>query len=171
MRLAGSVELRDLEGKGMIEIGVYGNDPQEAANIATTIAIVYLQKRIADYDRVVDRGLAELKDEVEKQRLRTADALAEAEVIRNRDGIIDPTPDDDGATKSSANGAGSLGPYVEAKTRARQVRRIYEAARTKYATELLTHDESYPARIWEKAEPPIGPIGFSFRQITHALSR
>lgn len=64
-------------GSAFIEIGVYDGDPQEAANIANTIAIQYRKKRIIDNELTFTRLLTELKGEVEKQRKKVEDAKAE----------------------------------------------------------------------------------------------
>ena len=170
-RLVNSLELRDVDGNGMIEIGAYSGDPQEAANIANTIAVVYQQKRLADLQRMLDKGLEQLRDEREKHRLLADEALTEATAIKERDGIVDPNPTDYGTSLDSPKGKESLNAYVEAKTRALQARRIYEAAKTKYATELLSHDEFSPVKILEKAEPPIRPIGLSFQRLRYAFRR
>ncbi len=171
VRLVNSLEIREVDRKGMIEIGVYDTDPQGAANIANTIAVVYQRKRFSDLQRIVDRGLEQLRDEVEKQRARADEAVVDMNKIREAEGITDSDPNEYGASLDSPKGKESLDSYVEAKIRALQSRRISEAAKTKYATELLTHDESNPAKIWEKAEPPIRPIGFGFRRLRHALTR
>ena len=171
VRLVNSLEIREIDRTRLIEIGVYDTDPQEAANIANTIAVVYQQKRLSDLQRNIDKGMEQLREEVEKQRVRADEAVVDMNKIREAEGITDPDPNDYGARLDSSKGKESLDPYVEAKTRALQSRRIYEAAKTKYATELLVHDESTPAKIWEKAEPPVRPIGFGFRQLRHALTR
>ena len=170
-RLLNSLEFRNVGGKGLIEIGAYSDDPQEAANIANTIAIVYLQMRLGDFQKTANSFLAQKKEEVEKQRARAEAASVEAVALRERDGIVDPNPNDWGASLTSLEGQESLNSYVEAKTRALSGTRIYEAAKRSYSGAILNSLESHPARIWEKAEPPIRPIGFSFRRITHALSR
>ncbi len=170
-RLVSSLELRDVDGKGVIEIGAYGSDPQEAANIANTVAVVYRQKRLADLQRMLDKGLEQLGDEVEKQRLRTDEDLREATAIKERDGIVDPDPTDYGTSLDSPKGKESLNAYVEAKTRALQARRIYEAAKTKYATELVERETGDPGKILEKAEPPYRPVGFNFQRLRYAFRR
>ena len=145
---------------------------REAANIANTIAIVYQQKRLINLQRNIDKGLEQLKDEVEKQRKRAEENVAEAAAIREREGIVDPDPDSRGSTLTSSKDTVNLRPYTEAKARALQASRIYEAAQTKYSTELLERGIDFdPAKIWEKAEPSIRPMRFSFRRLTHAFSK
>lgn len=168
-RLLRSLELRDVDGKGLIEIGAYSTDPQEAANIANTMAIVYQQKRLVDLQRLHDRGLEQLRDEVEKQRLRADADFKEAAAIRERDGIVDPNPNDYSTSLDSQKGKESLNAYVEVKTRALQTRRIFEAAKTKLATELLEREVEVPGKILEAAQPPIRPVGFNLQRLRHAF--
>jgi capsule polysaccharide export protein KpsE/RkpR len=57
------------------------------------IAVIYKEKRLSDLDKNVERGLAQLQEEVDKQRTRVDEAATELASIRVRDGIIDPDPD------------------------------------------------------------------------------
>ena len=287
-KLLGMLSLREVRNTGLIEVGVYSTDPQEAANIANTIAVVYQQKRLSDLQKNLDKGLEQLRDEVEKQRKRAEEAAVEMAKIRERDGIIDPNPTEYGNLLGNTErnilvlenqlnearvevlklkgqmaeilklkpedlkealrtlgvqdlnveklmsqlqdaatdyirlynaGLGESHPrltglkalqetyskqladqlntvranlgiriqfqegvlaeldkkmeeakglqiadkqkandYIEAKTRFLQAKRIYEAAQTKYSTELLERGIDFdPAKIWEKAEPAIRP--------------
>ena len=92
IKLLGMLEFREIQKPELIEIGVYSKDAQEAANIANTIAVVYQQKRLSDLQRNVEKGLDQLKDEVEKRRKLTDKNAVEMEKIRLRDGINDPNP-------------------------------------------------------------------------------
>ena len=287
-KLLGMLSLKEVRNTGLIEVGVYSIDAQEAANIANTIAVVYKQKRLSDLAKNIDTGLEQLRDEVEKQRKRSDEAAVEMAKIRSRDGINDPNPTDYGSMINGADrnilalegqlnetrvdvlklkgqmaeilklkpeelkealrtlgvpdlnveklmgqlqeaatdyirffnaGLGENHPrlmgykalqetyskqladqldtvrktltvriqfqdglladlekrmevakgaqiddkqkandYIEAKTRFLQSKRIYEAAQTKYSTELLQRGIDFdPAKIWEKAEPAIRP--------------
>ena len=170
--LADSLVLRRLPGRGMIEIGVYAGDPVEAANTANTIVVVYQQSRLAKLQKLIDRGMEQLKDEIEKQRKRAEEALAEATSIKERDGIVDLDPDGMGLSGPSSQNNADLRPYLEAKARALEARRIYEAARIKYATEMLERGIDFdPAKIWEKAEPPAKPTHFCLYRLRYAFAR
>ncbi len=287
-KLVNMLVLREVRNTGLIEVGVYSTDAQEAANIANTIAVVYQQKRLTDLQKNLDKGLEQLKDEVEKQRKRAEEDAITMAKIRDRDSIIDPNPTDYGSMAAAPErnlmmiegqlnesnvdlmklkgqmveilklepdqlkealrtlgvndqavervmldlqladtnyiqfynaGLGENHPrltglkalkdtytqqlakslesvrknlairlqfqegvlvelekkmeaaklvqiaekqkmseYTEAKTRFLQAKRIYEAAQTKYATEMLERGIDFdPAKIWEKAEPAIRP--------------
>ena len=171
-KLLDMLALRQLRDTGIIEVGVYSTDPQEATNIANTIAIVYQQKRLTDVQKNIDKGMEQLRDEVDKQRKRAEESATEAAAIRERDGIVDPDPDSRGSTLTFSKDPVNLRPYVEAKARALQAGRIYEAAQTKYSTELLERGIDFdPAKIWEKAEPAIAPTRFSLYRLPHVFSR
>ncbi|MHA3772757.1 GumC family protein [Verrucomicrobiota bacterium sgz303538] len=82
--------LQEIRNTSFIEIGVYNTDPQLAANIANTIAVVYQNQRLQDQQGDVDRSLRQFRDEVEKQRKVVEDAMVNAAKVRERDAIVDP---------------------------------------------------------------------------------
>ena len=178
-QLEGMLEFRQINANGLSEIGVYARDPVEAANIANTFAVVYQHKRLVDFQTYLDRGLEQLKDEVEKQRQRAEDEAVEMAKIRERLHLVDPDPTDYGALFTNQTGSISTpeekqaaSEYIEAKTRYLQAKRTHEAAQTKYATELIERRESAGiAKIWEKAGPPVRPLGCSYAHFRHAFTR
>lgn len=92
-KLLGLLDVKEVRNTNLLEIGVYSTDPQEAANIANTIAVQYRKRRIDDQQQMIGMGLAELQEEVNKQRQKVDLARAEVQRIRDRDHIIDPDPD------------------------------------------------------------------------------
>ncbi len=102
-KLLSMLSLREVRNTGLIEVGVYSTDAQEAANIANTIAVVYQQKRLTDLQKNIDKGLEQLRDEVEKQRKRADEAAVDMAKIRERDGIVDPNPTDYGSLISQTD--------------------------------------------------------------------
>jgi capsular exopolysaccharide synthesis family protein len=97
-KLLRMMELREIRNTGLIEIGVYSTDAQEAANIANTIAVVYRQKRRSDLQKGISEALDQLRDEVDKQRKRVEEAAIEMTRLRERDEVIDPDPDNYGTS-------------------------------------------------------------------------
>jgi len=93
VRLRRAMQLQEVRNTGLIDIGVYDTDPQRAANIANTIAIVYQERRRADLLKTVNRGLEQVQDEVVKQRQAVVTASSEAANLRTQGRIIDPDPD------------------------------------------------------------------------------
>jgi capsular exopolysaccharide synthesis family protein len=85
--------LQEVRNTGLIEIGVYNVDPQVAANIANTIAVVYQNRRLEDLKKNIDRNLSQFRDEVENQRKSVVEAAVEVAQVRNRDQIVDPDPE------------------------------------------------------------------------------
>lgn len=77
----------------LLSIGVYSTDPKESASIANTIAEVYMERREVDQQDILNRGMSQLDDELEKQRTKVAKAQAEVMRIRTDQGIIDPNPE------------------------------------------------------------------------------
>ena len=88
---------RKVRNTGLIEIGVFDTDAQRAANIANMIAVVYRERRKADLETAVDRGLEQLKDEVDKQRKVVEEASNKAALLRQEQGILDSDPDKEGS--------------------------------------------------------------------------
>lgn len=102
-RLLKMMDLKEVRNTGLIEVGIYSIDNQEAANIANTIAVVYKERRLDDLNHNVDRGLSQLRDEMEKQRIRVETALAEMSKVRERDSIVDADPESMNAVISEAD--------------------------------------------------------------------
>ena len=91
--LVQKMDLREVRNTDLIEIGVWSTDRQEAANIANMVAIVYQDKRKSDQQAMMNQGLGQLQEEVDKQRKAVQDAQADAAKIRSEEGIIDPNPE------------------------------------------------------------------------------
>jgi capsular exopolysaccharide synthesis family protein len=96
-RLKKSMKLQEVRNTGLIDVGVYDTDRDRASNIANTIAVVYQERRRADLQKNVDRGLEQLQEEVNKQSKAVEAAGAEAAQFRTQGGIIDPDPDKEGS--------------------------------------------------------------------------
>jgi len=92
-QLLGQMELRDVRQTDLIEIGVWSTDRQEASNIANMIAVVYQDRRKSDQQSLINTGLAQLQEEVDKQRKSVDAAQTDAARIREEQGIVDPNPE------------------------------------------------------------------------------
>jgi capsular exopolysaccharide synthesis family protein len=103
LTLLGMLDLKEVRNTGLIEIGVYSIDAQEAANIANTVAVIYRETRLSILQQNIDRALSQLRDEVDKQRKLVDDALAGATLVRARDNIIDPDPESFNSTLSTSD--------------------------------------------------------------------
>ncbi len=103
VRLKRSMQLQEVRNTGLIDVGVYDTVAERAANIANTIAVVYQERRRADLQKNVDRGLAQLQEEVSKQRAAVVTAGTEAATLRTEGGINDPDPDKDNVPLSRSD--------------------------------------------------------------------
>jgi capsular exopolysaccharide synthesis family protein len=92
-KLLKMMDVREVRNTDLIEIGVYSVDTQEAADVANSIAVVYQEKRRTDQKGMLDRGLSQLQEEVNKQREKVELASKEAAEIRTRENIIDLNPE------------------------------------------------------------------------------
>ena len=93
LKLIKNMELREVRNTGLIDIGVYSIEPQEAANIANMIALVYQEERVNRSRKALERGLGQLRDEGDNQRTRVEEALTQLREIRERDNVTDPDPE------------------------------------------------------------------------------
>jgi serine/threonine protein kinase len=100
-----SIQLRAVRNTDLLEVGVYNSDPKLAADIANTLAQVYQENRLNQQRVKIDRDLARLRTEVERQRTIVSRALTEREAIRTRDGILDSNTE---SLQSSPSTSGML---------------------------------------------------------------
>jgi succinoglycan biosynthesis transport protein ExoP len=87
------LSLQEVRNTNLIQINVFSTDPKEAAQLANTIAQVYMDRRVAESQSTVSLGLDQLKGEVAKQEQAVNDAYTEASRLRTVSNINDPNPD------------------------------------------------------------------------------
>lgn len=92
-RLRGMIDVREVRNTNLLQISVESTNPQEASDLANTIAQEYQRKRIDEQQKVLSRSLATLEDEVAKQRTKVQQAATEMSRIRTELGITDLNPD------------------------------------------------------------------------------
>ena len=92
-KLRSMIDVREVRNTNLLQISVESTDPQEAAELANTIADEYQRKRIDEQQMAINRSLSTLEDEVRKQRERVSETSAEMARIRNELGITDLSPD------------------------------------------------------------------------------
>lgn len=93
LRHPSKLQMHEIRNTDLIEVVIWDEDRNDAALIANTIANVYQRKRRTDQEEQIRSNLQQLRDEVEKQRDKVAKAADHAAQIRNRDKIIDLTPE------------------------------------------------------------------------------
>lgn len=147
-------ETKEIRNTDMLEINVTSGDPQEAAVIANTIAIIYQKRRAEDQSKTINQNLSELQDEIDKQHKKVDEAAEKARQIRIKENIVDTNPDSiETEDKNSENPE-----YRATKEKYIQEKRLLDAAEQRLQTEKLEIKIStMPAKIWEKAEPARAP--------------
>ena len=93
IRLLKKMELREVRSTELIDIGVYDTDAQEAADIANTVATVYIEKRKESMADLIKQGLGQLDESVSQQRKAVQEAYSKAAKLRTEHDIIDPDPE------------------------------------------------------------------------------
>lgn len=92
-RLRGMIDVREVRNTNLLQISVESTNPQEASDLANTIAQEYQRKRIDEQQKLLTRSLSTLEDEVAKQRTKVQQANEEMSRIRMELGITDLNPD------------------------------------------------------------------------------
>ncbi len=86
-------ESREIRETDMLEVIVYSIRPQEAADIANTVAQVYQDKRRKDQMDYLSTSLSEVDAEVAKKRRVVDEAREEMQKKAAEDGIVDLNPE------------------------------------------------------------------------------
>ncbi len=92
-KLRSMIDVREVRNTNLLQISVEGTDPQEAADLANSVAREYQRKRIEEQQSLINRSLASLQGEVDKQRAKVGEDLAELGKVRTELGITDLNPD------------------------------------------------------------------------------
>jgi capsular exopolysaccharide synthesis family protein len=92
-KLRSMIDVREVRNTNLLQISVESTDPQEASDLANSIAQEYQRKRIEEQQKIIARSLATLEDEVSKQRTKVQQANEEMSRIRTELGITDLNPD------------------------------------------------------------------------------
>lgn len=92
-KLRSMIDVREVRNTNLLQISVESTNPQEASDLANTIAQEYQRKRIDEQQKMLSRSLATLEDEVSKQRAKVQQASDAMSRIRTELGITDLNPD------------------------------------------------------------------------------
>jgi polysaccharide biosynthesis transport protein len=103
--LRGKLEVDPVRNTDLLQISVFDQNPQLAAEIANKIVSVYQDKRIEEEKDILNRAVGSMKEEVSKQQKLVDDAAAEVARIRDAEHIIDLNPEgiEDSQTPLNAN--------------------------------------------------------------------
>ena len=92
-KLRSMIDVREVRNTNLLQISVDSTDPKEAADLANSIANEYQRKRIDEQQKLLNRSLATLEDEVAKQRKKVEETNQQMGRIRIDLGITDLNPD------------------------------------------------------------------------------
>ena len=92
-RLRNMIDVREVRNTNLLQISVESTDPEEASQLANSIANEYQAKRIDDQQKLLARSLETLEQEVSKQRKKVEETNQEMGRIRTELGITDLNPD------------------------------------------------------------------------------
>jgi capsular exopolysaccharide synthesis family protein len=91
--LRNRLDVEEVRNTDLLQISVLDGEPQQAADIANKIVSVYQDKRVEEEKDVMNRAVATMNEEVEKQRRTVAAAEAEVTRIRGEEHIVDLNPE------------------------------------------------------------------------------
>jgi hypothetical protein len=147
-QLVKKLDFGAVKNTNLIDIGVHDVDPQEAADIANTLASVYIEKRREVQEQLISQALAQLEESVNEQRKAVETAAKRAAEIRQRLSIVDPDPE-----KASA-ADGTNADYGRAKNDYIAAKRLLESAEANINAEAMKIQvQITPAQIQQRAEP------------------
>jgi capsular exopolysaccharide synthesis family protein len=92
-KLRSMIDVREVRNTSLLQISVESTDPQEASDLANSIAQEYQRKRIEEQQKLLSLSLSTLEEEVSKQRVKVQQANEEMSRIRTELGITDLNPD------------------------------------------------------------------------------
>ncbi|MEX1111660.1 MAG: polysaccharide biosynthesis tyrosine autokinase [Chthoniobacterales bacterium] len=92
-KLRSMIDVREVRNTNLLQISVESTNPEEASELANSIAQEYQRKRIEEQQKLLSASLATLEEEVGKQRTKVAAANDEMGRIRTELGITDLNPD------------------------------------------------------------------------------
>lgn len=136
-KLRGMIDVREVRNTNLLQISAESTDPQESSDLANSIAQEYQRKRIDEQQKLLNRSLGTLEDEVTKQRVKVAEANDEMQRIRTELNITDLNPD---SMEDPMQAQEKV--LLERESMAGEARVKASALRTKYAEiEKLSGDD------------------------------
>ena len=101
--LRNKLDVEEVRNTDLLQISVLDADPQQAADIANKIVAVYQDKRVEEEKDVMNRAVATMNEEVEKQRRTVAAAAADVARIRAGEHLLERNPHGTGDRKGPVN--------------------------------------------------------------------
>lgn len=91
--LRARVQVEEVRNTDLLEISVYDQNPQEAADIANKIVAVYQDKRVEEEKQMMNRAVSTMNEQVAKQQKKVEEAAIEVARIRDEEHIVDLNPE------------------------------------------------------------------------------
>ena len=91
--LRNRVQVEEVRNTDLLQISVFDQDPQEAADIANKIVSVYQDKRVEEEKQIMNRAVTTMNDQVTKQQKKVDEAAIEVGRIRDEEHIVDLNPE------------------------------------------------------------------------------
>ncbi len=110
--LGGKIETSSRRGTNLIDISVFADTPEEAAELANSVAKNYAEKRMDDEKGRISKGLEVLQNQVAKQQEKVASAQTEMLRLMREGNIVDMAQ----STQGFSNDAVSMTPSVLANS-------------------------------------------------------
>jgi len=101
--LRGKLNVDEVRNTDLLQISVFDENPQLAADIANKIVTVYQDGRVAEEKEMLNRAVTAMNEEVGKQQKRVEEAAAEMAHIRDEEHIVDLNPEGTEDTQAPVN--------------------------------------------------------------------
>jgi len=167
-KLRGMIDVKELRNTSLLQISVDSTNPQEASDLANSIAQEYQRKRVEDQQALLSRSLSTLQGEVEKQRDKVLEASIEMSRIRTELGITDLNPDslEDPMIAQETVLISQEARVNEARTRAATMKTRYTEIEKFTGDELMRSLETLEIR-----DQTVATILPQYQEITSELAR
>jgi capsular exopolysaccharide synthesis family protein len=136
MILRGSLNVRQSRNTSLIEISVWSEDRQEAADIANTIAEVYRESRLKQRTETAMRGIKMLEERLKEQSEKVRQVQEQADALRKELGITDEINSPTGQTLEPETLRRLEAMRIEAETAHVELQTLYEELKKKERKEL-----------------------------------
>ncbi len=97
------LDVDEIRNTDLLQISVYDQNPQLAADIANRIVAVYQDKRVEEEKDILNRAVVTMNDEVVKQQKKVDDAAIDVGRIREQEHIVDLNPEGTEDTQTPLN--------------------------------------------------------------------
>jgi len=91
--LRSKLDVDEVRNTDLLQISVYDQNPQLAADIANRIVAVYQDKRVEEEKDILNRAVVTMNEEVAKQQKKVDEAAADVARIRDEEHIVDLNPE------------------------------------------------------------------------------